>query len=282
MNDRIEKDSVGAVRVPADAYYGAATARSLENFPIGRDKFPRAFIRSLGMTKAACAEAHAELDTMDRQLVDLIVAASREVIEGKMDEHFPLVVWQTGSGTHTNMNANEVIANRANELAGKPLGSYSPVHPNDHVNRGQSSNDVIPAAMHVAAVAELESSLLPAVTELQNGLNEKVTLWKDLLKIGRTHLMDAVPMTVGQELSAGVRQLEAGRERIERSIDDLLELPLGGTAIGTGLNAPPGFAEAAVKHLSAYAGRPFVTAKNRFAGQRAHDAIVSASGALRG
>jgi fumarate hydratase class II len=282
MDYRIERDGLGEVRVPAKAYYGATTARCLANFPIGHDKFPRAFIRSLGQIKAACAETHAELGTLETGLANLIVRASKEVEEGVLDAQFPLVVWQTGSGTHTHMNANEVIANRANEFSGKPLGSYSPIHPNDHVNLGQSSNDVIPTAMHVAAVAELEDTLLPAVGELRDALHEKAVEWRNQLKLGRTHLMDAVPLTLGQELSGYVHQLEAARRRIERSIEELHEVPLGGTAIGTGMNAPRGFAAKAVDRLARATGRPFVPAGNRFAAQRAHDAVVFASGALRG
>ena len=282
MNHRIEKDSLGEIRVPAGAYYGATTARSLASFPIGHDRFPRSFIRSLGCVKAACAQTHGALGTLEQDIADLIVKASREVIEGVLDAHFPLVVWQTGSGTHTNMNANEVIANRANELAGQPLGSYSPIHPNDHVNLGQSSNDVMPTAMHVAAVEELENALLPALGELRDALHQKSVEWKDQLKLGRTHLMDAVPLTAGQEVSGYVNQLDAARRRIERAIEELREVPLGGTAIGTGLNAPPGFAEAAIKRLARLTKRKFVPAQNRFAAQRAHDAVVSTSAALRG
>jgi fumarate hydratase class II len=282
LNYRIERDSLGEVRVPAGAYYGATTARSLANFPIGRDRFPRTFIRSLGHVKVACAETHGALGTLESDLTDLIIRASKEVIDGVLDAQFPLVVWQTGSGTHTNMNANEVIANRANELTGKPLGTYSPIHPNDHVNLGQSSNDVIPTAMHVATVMELEDTLLPATGELREALHDKSVEWRDLLKLGRTHLMDAVPLTLGQELSGYVHQLDEARRRIEKTMEELYEVPLGGTAIGTGLNAPAGFAAAAVARLARWTKRPFKPAKNRFAAQRAHDAIVSASGTVRG
>jgi fumarate hydratase class II len=281
MSERIETDSLGEVSVPAKAYYGATTARSLANFPIGRDRFPRSFIRSMGYVKAACAEAHAELGTLESRLAKAIVRASGEVIDGKLDDQFPLVVWQTGSATHTNMNANEVIANRANEYLGKPLGSYVPIHPNDHVNLGQSSNDVIPTALHVAVAMELEDTLLPSIDELRNDLYAKAGAWKDYVKLGRTHLMDAVPMTLGQELSGYVHQLDASRDRMESTIEGLYGVPLGGTAIGTGLNAPPTFAATAVAGLAKSTGRRFVPAINRFEAQRAHDAVVFASGALR-
>jgi fumarate hydratase class II len=282
MKYRVEKDSLGEVRVPAKAYYGATTARSLANFPIGGDRFPRAFLRSLGQVKAACAETSAALGALGRDRADLIVRAAREVADGALDAQFPLVIWQTGSGTHTNMNANEVIANRANEYAGAPLGSYAPIHPNDHVNLGQSSNDVIPTAMHVAAAVEIEDVLLPAIGTLREALHGKAVEWRDRLKLGRTHLMDAVPLTVGQEFSGYVRQLDEARGRIERAVEGLYEVPLGGTAIGTGLNAPPGFAEAAVERLAGDTKRPFVPAENRFEAQGSHDAVVHASGALRG
>jgi fumarate hydratase class II len=282
MEYRVEKDSLGKIRVPTKAYYGAATARSLANFPIGNDKFPRSFLRSLGQVKAACAKTHAALGTLDRNLADLIVRASQEIIDGLLDAEFPLVVWQTGSGTHTNMNANEVIANRANEYAGMPLGSYSPIHPNDHVNLGQSSNDVIPTAMHVATAAELTDNLLPALDELRESLSGKSVAWRDQLKLGRTHMMDAVPLTLGQEFSGFVHQVDTARRQIERAIEGLYEIPLGGTAIGTGMNAPPGFDLAAVGQLARSTQRPFVPARNRFAAQGSHDAVVFASGTLRG
>jgi fumarate hydratase class II len=281
MEQRIETDSLGEVRVPADAYYGAQTARSLENFPIGHDTFPRPFLRALGRVKAACAEANSGLGALDSGLAALIVRAAREVAGGSLDEQFPLVVWQTGSATHTNMNANEVIANRANEVAGSPLGGYSPIHPNDHVNRSQSSNDVIPTAMHVSAAVEITESLLPALEELRDALREKATRYKDTVKLGRTHLMDAVPLTLGQELSGYVHQMDAAHRRLEQSLDGLYELAIGGTAVGTGLNAPPGFAEAAAERLAASTGLPFRPAANRFEAQGAHDAVVFASGALR-
>ena len=233
---RIEKDTMGELEVPADRYFGAQTARSLINFDIGTDKMPPSVIRAFGILKQAAAETNVELDQLDPQIGALISSASDEVISGSMDEHFPLRIWQTGSGTQTNMNSNEVIANRAIEMAGGELGSKSPVHPNDHVNRGQSSNDTFPTAMHIAAAEEIHHRLLPAVRLLHNSLAAKADEFENIVKIGRTHLMDAVPLTLGQEFGGYASMLSSDIRRIEAAWDDLLELALGGTAVGTGLN----------------------------------------------
>ena len=241
MNDRTETDSMGEIEVPADRYYGAQTARSLQNFRIGGDRFPREVIRALGILKKAAARANAELGALPGETAELIVRAADEVIDGKLDDHFPLVVWQTGSGTQTNMNANEVIANRAIELAGGVVGSKDPVHPNDDVNRGQSSNDAFPTAMHIAAAERTVHHLLPAVRALRDTLAEKSGAFGDIVKIGRTHLMDAVPLTLGQEFSGYVQQLDNAAGRIESALDGLYDLALGGTAVGTGINAHPEF-----------------------------------------
>jgi len=272
---------MGAIEVPGDRYWGAQTARSLHHFPIGDDTMPRSLIRAIGILKAAAAEVNADLGTLDRARADLIVQAAREVQEGRLDAHFPLRVWQTGSGTQTNMNANEVIANRAIELAGGVLGSKSPVHPNDDVNKSQSSNDTFPTAMYIAAAEELVRRLLPAVTALRDALAAQAGRLGDVTKIGRTHLMDAVPLTLGQELSGYVAQLDAAIGRIETALPGLYELAVGGTAVGTGLNAPPEFGSRVADRIAAATGLPFVTAPNKFAALAAHDALVFASGALR-
>ena len=232
MDYRIEKDTMGEVQVPADRYYGAQTARSLMNFRIGGDRFPREMIRALGVLKKAAAITNGELDLLEGEKVDLIVQAADEVIAGRLDDHFPLVVWQTGSGTQTNMNSNEVIANRAIEIAGGKLGSKSPIHPNDDVNRGQSSNDTFPTAMHIAAAEQIVNYLIPRLELLRDTLREKSEDFSDVVKIGRTHLMDATPLTLGQEISGWVAQLDAGIDRINASLDGLFELALGGTAVG--------------------------------------------------
>ncbi len=278
---RTERDTLGTVEVPADRYYGAQTARSLHFFAIGDDVMPRPVIRAMGVLKKAAALANRDLAQLPANLADLIVRAADEVIAGKLDDHFPLRVWQTGSDTQTNMNANEVIANRANELAGSPLGGKSPVHPNDHVNRSQSSNDTFPAAMHIAAAGEVVHRLLPAVQALRDGLAVKAAEYGEIIKIGRTHLMDAVPLTLGQEFSGYVAQLDFAAEGIKRALPGLYELALGGTAVGTGLNAPPGFAELAAKKIAELTGLPFVSAPNKFAALAGHEAMVAASGALR-
>jgi fumarate hydratase class II len=280
MATRTERDTLGTVEVPADRYWGAQTARSLDNFRIGTERMPREMIRALGIVKKAAALANAELGVLDERRADLIARAADEVVTGELDDHFPLVVWQTGSGTQTNMNANEVIANRAIEIAGGILGSKDPVHPNDHVNRCQSSNDVFPTAMHIAAADRIVHHLRPALVHLRDALAAKRDEHADVVKIGRTHLMDAVPMTLGQEFGAWAHQLDKDLERLDAATVDLLELALGGTAIGTGLNAHPGFASAAIGHLARLTGLPFVAAPDRFAALAAHDAVVQASGAL--
>jgi fumarate hydratase class II len=272
---------MGPIEVPADRYWGAQTERSLVHFPIGEDTMPRPLLRAIGILKEASALTNAELGKLDQRLADLIVQAAREVTDGTLDQHFPLRIWQTGSGTQTNMNANEVIANRAIELAGGELGSKSPVHPNDHVNMSQSSNDTFPTAMHIAAAEQLTRQLLPAVRALHKALEEKAVAFSDVVKIGRTHLMDAVPLTLGQEISGYVAQLEADVERVEASLPGLYELALGGTAVGTGLNTHPDFGARAAAHIAQLTGLPFVSAPNKFAALGAHDALVHASGALR-
>ena len=281
MEYRIETDSMGEIKVPNDKYYGAQTARSLMNFKIGGEKFPREVIRALGVLKKAAALTNKELGTLSTEKADLIVKAADEVIEGKLDEHFPLVVWQTGSGTQTNMNSNEVIANRAIELAGGELGSKKPIHPNDDVNKAQSSNDTFPTAMHISAVEEIHRRLIPMVTKLRDALQKKSVEFKDVVKIGRTHLMDAVPLTLGQEFSGYVQQLTNGLERIEAAMPRLFELALGGTAVGTGLNTHPEFAVKAAKNMAEITGQPFVTGRNKFEGLAAHDAMVEISGVLK-
>jgi fumarate hydratase class II len=281
MNYRIEKDTMGEIQVPSDKYYGAQTARSLMNFKIGGDRFPRELIRALGILKKAAALTNKELGTLSSEKADLIVRAADEVIEGKLDEHFPLVVWQTGSGTQTNMNANEVIANRAIELAGGELGSKKPIHPNDDVNKAQSSNDTFPTAMHIAAVEQIHHRLIPMVTKLRDALQKKSEEFKDIIKIGRTHLMDAVPLTLGQEFSGYVQMLTNGLERIEAALPRLYELALGGTAVGTGLNTHPKFAELSAKKIAEITGLPFVTARNKFEALATHDALVEFHGVLK-
>ncbi len=280
MTIRIERDTLGDVEVPADRYWGAQTARSLANFRIGGDRMPREMIRALGILKKSAALANAELGVLDSVAADLVGQAADEVIDGRLDGHFPLVVWQTGSGTQTNMNANEVIANRAIELAGGELGSKDPIHPNDHVNRGQSSNDTFPTAMYIAASEQIAHHLRPALVRLRDQLAIKRDEFKDVVKIGRTHLMDAVPLTLGQEFGGYAHQVDKGIERIDAASFDLLELALGGTAVGTGLNSHPDFADLAIGHIARITGLDFVPAPNRFEALAAHDAVVSASGAL--
>ena len=277
---RTEKDSMGELDVAADRYYGAQTARSLINFDIGADIMPSAVIRAFGILKQAAAEANVALGQIDAERGGLIQEAAQEVIEGMMDDHFPLSIWQTGSGTQTNMNANEVIANRAIEFAGGELGSNDPIHPNDHVNRGQSSNDTFPTAMHIAAAEELVNSLLPQVRHLRDAMAVKVEEFSGIVKIGRTHLMDAVPLTLSQEFSGYVAMLDANLRRIEFSLTDIYELALGGTAVGTGLNTHTKFAEMVAQGIAERTELPFTSATNKFAQLAAHDAIVAASGAL--
>src|SRR5436305_13598950 len=271
---------MGAIDVPADAYYGAQTARSLVHFPIGHDRMPPELIRAFGVLKKAAALVNRELGKLPADLTELIVRAADEVISGKLDDHFPLRVWQTGSGTQTNMNANEVIANRANEMAGAPLGSKTPVHPNDHVNKSQSSNDTFPTAMHIAAAMSIRERLVPQVRALRDALDEKAAAYGDVVKIGRTHLQDAVPLTLGQEFSGYVAQLDADLGRIDGAMGGLYELAIGGTAVGTGLNAPNGFGHLCASKIASLTGLPFVAAGNAFAALAAHDAVVFLSGAL--
>jgi fumarate hydratase class II len=272
---------MGAVEVPADRYWGAQTARSLANFKIGDELMPRELIRAFGVLKKAAALANGELGVLPAAKVELIVRAADEVIDGRLDDHFPLVVWQTGSGTQTNMNLNEVVANRAIEIAGGVLGSRNPIHPNDDVNRGQSSNDAFPPAIHIAAAQLMTSRLLPALAHLRDALATKADEFAAIVKIGRTHLMDAVPLTVGQEFSGYRHQLEKGLVRIEDSMGGLFELALGGTAVGTGLNTHPKFATTAAAVIADITGLPFVTAENKFEALAAHDAVVHVSGALK-
>jgi fumarate hydratase, class II len=278
---RTETDSMGPIEVPADRYWGAQTARSLVHFPIGEDVMPRAVIRAMGILKEASARANAELGKLDPRLAELIIEASRQVTDGGLDSEFPLSIWQTGSGTQTNMNANEVIANRAIELAGGQLGSKSPVHPNDHVNMSQSSNDTFPTAMHIAAAEQIVHALMPSLRALRDGLAAKAKEFADIVKIGRTHLMDAVPLTLGQEFSGYVAQLDADIGRLDACLPGLYELALGGTAVGTGLNSHPEFGSRAAAHIGELTGLPFVSAPNKFASLAAHDALVQASGTLR-
>ena len=281
---RTESDSFGPIEVPAGALWGAQTQRSKENFRIGGHTFTRPFIRALGVVKKCAALANVELGELDglggKERAALLEAA-QEVIEGRLDAHFPLVVWQTGSGTQTNMNANEVIANRAIQLLGGELGSKRPIHPNDHVNRSQSSNDVFPTAMHVAAAEESVRRLLPALEALAGALEAKASAWGDVIKIGRTHLQDATPLTVGQELSGYVQQLRDAQRAIRTALEGVYELALGGTAVGTGLNTHPRYAELAARKIAEETGLPFVSAPNKFAALAAHDALVFLSGALR-
>ncbi len=277
---RTEADTMGEMEVPADRYYGCQTARSLINFDIGEDTMPLAVIRAFGILKQAAARTNLALGQLEPEVADLIIAAAQEVIDGKLNDHFPLRVWQTGSGTQSNMNANEVIANRAIEMAGGTLGSKTPVHPNDHVNRAQSSNDTFPTAMHISAAEAFTHELLPNVRLLRNALNDKAQQWDDIVKIGRTHLMDAVPLTLGQEVSGWVAQLDANLRRLDFAMDDLFELALGGTAVGTGLNTHPLFAQMVADEIANITGLTFCSAENKFAQLAAHDAIVAASGAL--
>lgn len=281
MSYRIEKDTMGEIQVPTDKYYGAQTARSLMNFKIGGDRFPRELIRALGILKKAAALTNKELGTLPAEKADLIIKAADEVIEGKLDEHFPLVVWQTGSGTQTNMNANEVISNRAIDIAGGEMGSKKPIHPNDDVNKAQSSNDTFPTAMHIAAVEEIHRKLIPMVTKLRDALLIKQNEFKDIIKIGRTHLMDAVPLTLGQEFSGYVQMLNNGLDRINSALPRLYELALGGTAVGTGLNTHPEFAVKAAQHIANITGKKFVSAPNKFEALATHDALVEFSGVLK-
>lgn len=277
---RTETDSFGPLKVPSDKYYGAQTARSLINFPIGVEIMPDSVIRALGVVKRSAALANKAANNLDAKTCKAIVKAATEVAEGKMNDHFPLSIWQTGSGTQSNMNANEVISNRAIEILGGEIGSKDPVHPNDHVNRSQSSNDTFPTAMHIAAAEEIHHRLLPALQALRNALNDKSQEFKKIIKIGRTHTQDATPVTLGQEFSGYVAQLDLGIKRVERGLKELYPLAQGGTAVGTGLNAKPGFAKAFAEEVAAFTKLPFKTAPNKFEALAAHDAFVSAHGAL--
>ena len=277
---RTETDSFGPLEVPAEKYWGAQTQRSLGNFKIGGETMPLALIRALGIVKLAAAKTNMRLGQLEKKIGDAIVLAAQEVAEGKWDDHFPLVVWQTGSGTQSNMNANEVISNRAIEILGGEIGSKSPVHPNDHCNQSQSSNDTFPTAMHIAAAEEISLKLLPAIKYLQDHIQKKVEMWKDIIKIGRTHLQDATPLTLGQEFSGYSKQICYAVERIEQSVPRLLSLAQGGTAVGTGLNTKPEFAEAFAKEIKEFTGLPFETAENKFEALAAHDGFVEMSGML--
>jgi fumarate hydratase class II len=279
-NVRTETDTFGPIEVAADRYWGAQAQRSLGNFKIGWEKQPLPIVRALGIVKRAAAETNRDLGKLDAKLTDAIVQAANEVIEGKLDDHFPLVVWQTGSGTQSNMNANEVISNRAIEILGGEMGSKKPVHPNDHVNMSQSSNDTYPTAMHVACAEEVVHRLIPALQQLGNALNGKAEAWKGIIKIGRTHTQDATPLTLGQEFGGYAAQVRNGIERIEQTLPKLMELAQGGTAVGTGLNAPIGFAEGVADRIAQITGLPFKTAPNKFEALAAHDAMVFSHGAI--
>jgi len=277
---RTETDTFGPIDVPADRYWGAQSQRSLQNFKIGWEKQPAPVIRALGVVKRAAAETNMALGKLDSKIGAAIVAAAQEVIEGKLDAHFPLVVWQTGSGTQSNMNANEVISNRAIEMLGGEMGSKKPVHPNDHVNLSQSSNDTYPTAMHVAAAEEISHRLLPALRTLHEALDDKAQSWADIVKIGRTHTQDATPLTLGQEFSGYAQQIENGIARIQMTLPMLMQLAQGGTAVGTGLNAPVGFAEMVAEKIGQITGLPFSSAPNKFEALAAHDAMVFTHGAM--
>ena len=283
MSTRTESDTMGQLQVQADRYWGAQTERSIHNFPIGRDTFVwgRPIIRSLGILKKGAAQANADLGELPQDIADLIVRAADEVIAGKLDDHFPLVVFQTGSGTQSNMNANEVISNRAIELAGGEMGSKKPVHPNDHVNRGQSSNDTFPTAMHIAVVLELNERLYGAVSELRDTLAAKAEQYRDVVKVGRTHLQDATPITLGQEIGGWVAQLDFALGEVKHAESGLYNLAIGGTAVGTGLNAHPQFGELAAKKYEQETGYPFKSAVNKFSALSAHDEMIQVSASLR-
>ncbi len=279
-NTRTETDTFGPIEVAADKYWGAQAQRSLDNFKIGWEKQPLPIVRALGVVKRAAAETNMALGHLDPKIAAAIIQAANEVIEGKLDEHFPLVVWQTGSGTQSNMNANEVISNRAIQIMGGEMGSKKPVHPNDHVNMSQSSNDTYPTAMHVACAEEIVQRLLPALEKLGNALNDKSQAWKDIIKIGRTHTQDATPLTLGQEFSGYTQQVRNGIERLKLTLPGLMQLAQGGTAVGTGLNAPVGFAEMVADKIAQITGLSFTSAPNKFEALAAHDAMVFSHGAI--
>ncbi|MAR56237.1 MAG: fumarate hydratase, class II [Rickettsiales bacterium] len=280
QSTRTESDTFGPLDVPNDKYYGAQTARSLINFPIGTETMPQPLIRALGVLKRSAAKVNMDLGVLDKKLGDAIMQASGEVMENALDEHFPLSVWQTGSGTQTNMNTNEVIANRAIEILGGVLGSKDPVHPNDHVNMGASSNDTFPTAMHIAAGEQLHHALLPALQKMRDALQEKKLAFDDIIKIGRTHLQDATPLTLGQEFSGYVAQMDGAIRRVQAIMPAVYELAQGGTAVGTGINSKKGFAEAFANEVANVTGLPFTSAANKFEALAAHDAMVEAHGAL--
>ncbi|MEZ5898196.1 MAG: class II fumarate hydratase [Hyphomicrobium sp.] len=277
---RTETDTFGPIEVPSEGYWGAQAQRSLGNFKIGWEKQPQAIVRALGIVKRAAAETNMALGKLDPKIGDAIVKAAQEVIDGKLNDHFPLVVWQTGSGTQSNMNANEVISNRAIEMLGGTMGTKKPVHPNDHVNMSQSSNDTFPTAMHIACAEEVANRLLPALAHLYDALEAKALAWKDIIKIGRTHTQDATPLTLGQEFSGYAKQIENGIKRIELTLPALMELAQGGTAVGTGLASPEGFARKVAERIAAITKLPFTTAPNKFEALAAHDAMVMTHGAI--
>ncbi|PIB24929.1 fumarate hydratase, class II [Amylibacter kogurei] len=278
---RTETDSFGPLDVPAHKYWGAQTQRSLMNFPIGWEKQPVAIVRALGVIKQACAEANRDLGKIPAELAEAMIAAANEVVTGKLDDHFPLVVWQTGSGTQSNMNANEVISNRAIEMLGGEMGSKTPVHPNDHCNMGQSSNDTFPTAMHIGIAMTAHDVLIPGLEKLHAALDAKAKSFKDIIKIGRTHTQDATPLTLGQEFGGYAFQVEQGIKRVKHALENIYPLAQGGTAVGTGLNTPIGWGEKVAANMAAITGLPFVTAPNKFEALAAHDALVEMSGALK-
>src|SRR6266852_2306937 len=277
---RVESDSMGQIEVPAEHYWGAQTQRSLIHFAIGHETMPRSLIRAIGILKKAAAEVNRQLGQLDQAKAELIVSAADEVISGKLDAEFPLRIWQTGSGTQTNMNANEVISNRAIQLAGGEMGSKKPIHPNDHVNMSQSSNDTFPTAMHLAAAERVKNALIPAIKTVRDAIAAKAKEFEDVVKIGRTHLQDAVPLTFGQEFGGWASLLDRDIKRLEQVLDGLYDLAIGGTAVGTGLNAHPEFAERAAKKIAELTGLPFRSHPNKFAALSAHDEIIFAQGAL--
>jgi len=281
MSFRIESDTMGTIEVPSDRYWGAQTQRSLHHFEIGHDTMPSALITAFGILKLASALTNHDLGKLSAEKAELIERAAKEVIDGTLAAEFPLRIWQTGSGTQTNMNVNEVISNRAIEMAGGEMGSKKPIHPNDDVNMSQSSNDTFPTAMHIAAVMEITDRLIPAVTRLRDALHAKAVAYADVVKIGRTHLMDAVPLTLGQEFSGYVAQLDADLDRLHLVLPGISEMAVGGSAVGTGLNTHPEYAERVAKHIADLTGKPFVTAPNKFAALAAHDALVFAHGAIK-
>ncbi|CAN1536129.1 FumC Fumarase [Caulobacteraceae bacterium] len=280
MSTRTETDTFGPIEVASDRYWGAQAERSLGNFKIGWEKQPLSIVKALGIVKQAAALANMKLGKMDKDLGEVIIKAAQEVIDGKLNDHFPLVVWQTGSGTQSNMNANEVISNRAIEMLGGEMGSKKPVHPNDHVNMSQSSNDTFPTAMHIACAVEVTQHLLPALTHLHAALDAKAKAWADIIKIGRTHTQDATPVTLGQEFSGYAKQIENGIARIRQTLPALMELAQGGTAVGTGLASPVGFADAVAAEIAGLTGLPFTSAPNKFEALAAHDAMVFTHGAI--